>query len=102
MKVAAYQAPLPATSSRNVDIARAIENSFWVIRADVAGRTESLVSYGASGIVDPDGVVLQSARRLGPDLIVADIEPAPRKDRHGWDASRNKAVMDEYVRHFRP
>jgi predicted amidohydrolase len=51
-------------NARNVDIARAIENSVTVIRADVAGRTADLVSYGSSGIVDPDGIVLQSGRRL--------------------------------------
>jgi predicted amidohydrolase len=84
--------------ARNVDIARAIENSVCVIRADVAGRTESLVSYGSSEIVSPDGMVLQSARRLGPDLIVADIKTVPRADRRGWNASRNSAVMDTYVR----
>ena len=84
--------------ARNCDIARAVENSVWVIRADVAGRTESLVSYGSSGIVDPDGIVLQSARQLGPDLLVADVRTAPRQHRRGWDASRNRAVMDEYVR----
>jgi len=84
--------------ARNVDIARAVENSVCVIRADVAGRTESLLSYGSSGIVSPDGVVLQSARQLGPDLLVADIKTAPRRHRRGWDAARNSAVMDEYVR----
>ena len=84
--------------ARNCDIARAVENSVSVIRADVAGRTESLMSYGSSGIVDADGMVLESARQLGPDLIMADIQTAPRKHRRGWDASRNRAVMDEYVR----
>jgi predicted amidohydrolase len=86
------------TQARNADIARAIENSVFVIRADVAGRTESLVSYGSSGIVDPDGMVLQSARQLDADLIVAEIKTTPRKHRRGWDAARNSAVMDEYVR----
>ncbi|HEX3127067.1 MAG TPA: carbon-nitrogen hydrolase family protein [Thermoanaerobaculia bacterium] len=65
--------PELVAEARNCDIARAVENSVWVIRADVAGRTGSLVSYGASGIVSPDGMVLQSARQLGPDLVVADI-----------------------------
>jgi 5-aminopentanamidase len=59
--------------ARSVDIARAIENGVFVIRADVAGRTERLVSYGSSEIVHPDGRVLQSARQLGPDLLVADL-----------------------------
>lgn len=62
--------------ARNVDIARAIENSVSVIRADVAGRTADLVSYGSSGIVDPDGIVVQSAQRLGEDLLVANIDTA--------------------------
>jgi len=86
------------TQARNCDIARAFENSVSVIRADVSGRTESLVSYGASGIVDSDGMVLESAHQLGPDLIAAEIKTAPREHRRGWDASRNSAVMDEYVR----
>ena len=90
--------PELAAEARNVDIARAIENSVYIIRADVAGRTESLVSYGSSGIVSPDGMVLRSARQLGPDLVVAEIKAAPRQRRRGWDASRNSAVMDEYVR----
>jgi 5-aminopentanamidase len=72
--------------SRNVDIARAMENSVSVIRADVAGRTADLVSYGSSGIVDPDGTVLQSTQRLTEDLLVADLDTAPRERRRGWDA----------------
>jgi len=84
--------------AKNVDIARAIENSVSVIRADVAGRTESLVSYGSSGIVDRDGMVLQSARQLGVDFIMADIKTSPHEHRRGWDASRNSAVVEEYVR----
>jgi len=63
--------------ARNVDIARAVENGMWVIRADVAGRTDELVSYGSSGIVDPDGMVVQAARQLSEDLIVAEIDTVP-------------------------
>jgi predicted amidohydrolase len=59
--------------ARNVDIARAVENSIWVIRADVAGRTDVLVSFGSSGIVDPHGTVIRSAHELTEDLVVADI-----------------------------
>ena len=77
---------LPSTSARaelvtqvrNVDIARAVENSMWVIRADVAGRTDALLSYGSSAIVDPAGMVVQSARHLADDLIVADIGTVSR------------------------
>jgi predicted amidohydrolase len=59
--------------ARNADIARARENGVSIIRADVAGRADGRVSYGASGIVDPSGVVLRSARRLREDLLVADF-----------------------------
>ncbi|HWM90437.1 MAG TPA: carbon-nitrogen hydrolase family protein [Thermoanaerobaculia bacterium] len=67
--------------ARNVDIARAVENSMWVIRADVAGCTDELVSYGSSAIVDPDGMVVQSARQLSEDLIIAEIDTVSRADR---------------------
>jgi 5-aminopentanamidase len=85
--------------ARNVDIARAVENSMWVIRADVAGRTSELVSYGSSGIVDPNGTVIQSAKQFSEDLVIAEIETAPPPRRRGWDASRNRAVIDEYAAH---
>jgi predicted amidohydrolase len=90
--------PELVAQARSCDIARAVENSVYVIRADVTGRAEGLLSYGSSAIINPDGMLLQSARQLGPDLIAADIETAPRERRRGWDASRNSSVMDEYVR----
>ncbi len=63
-----------AAHARRVDITLAIENNIWVIRADVAGRTNGMVSYGSSGIVDPHGNVLQSAQHLTEEIIVADLE----------------------------
>ncbi len=44
-----------------------------VIRADVAGRTADLMSYGSSAITAPDGTVLQSAQVLTPGRLIADI-----------------------------
>jgi predicted amidohydrolase len=66
------------TDARNGDIARATENCVSVIRADVAGRAPDLVSYGSSGIVNHEGTVLGSARPLEADLVVAEIDVAPR------------------------
>ena len=63
-------------AARKADIALALENRVWVIRADVAGRTDELVSYGSSGIVTPGGVVAQRGRQLSEDLIVAEIDTA--------------------------
>jgi 5-aminopentanamidase len=77
--------------ARKVDIATAIENSMWVIRADVAGRTDKLESYGSSAIIDPDGMVVQSARQLSDDLIVAEIDPLPRPQRRGFQANLQKS-----------
>lgn len=64
--------------ARNGDIARAIENSVSVVRADVAGRAGDLMAYGSSGIVDRNGTVLCAAQQLEADLVVADIETAHR------------------------
>lgn len=61
--------------ARGIDIARATEHGVPVVRADVAGRTPNLVSYGSSGIVDQTGRVLADARRLQSDLLVAEIDP---------------------------
>jgi len=63
-----------AAHARNVDSALAIENNVCVVRADVAGRANGMVSYGSSGIVDPHGNVLQSAQQLTEELIVADLD----------------------------
>jgi predicted amidohydrolase len=62
-----------AEEARKVDIVTATRNRMWVIRADVAGRTEALVSYGSSGIAAPDGRVVRPARQLSEELIVAEI-----------------------------
>lgn len=68
--------PEIVAEARDVDIARAVENSMWVIRADVAGCNDELLSYGSSGIVDPSGMVVRSAQQLSEDLLVAEIDTA--------------------------
>jgi len=65
--------PELVAEARKADIARALENRIWVIRADVAGQNGELMSYGSSGIVDPDGRVVAQARRQSTDVLVADI-----------------------------
>jgi predicted amidohydrolase len=75
--------PELVAEARAGDIARARELGVSVIRADVAGRTPDLVSYGSSGIVHRDGTVLGSARELDAELIVAEIDVTPRgRDTH--------------------
>ena len=60
--------------ARNCDIRRATEHHVSIIRADVAGCSGNLVSYGCSAIIDSSGVVLKSAPRLSETLLVAEIE----------------------------
>jgi predicted amidohydrolase len=60
--------------ARETDIGRAREHAISVVRADVTGRVDGLVSHGSSGIVNYDGTVLRTARPFDVDLIVADIE----------------------------
>jgi predicted amidohydrolase len=69
--------PELVAEARDADVARATGNGVFVIRADVAGRRGDLLSWGSSGIVAPDGRVLQSARRLRPDFVVAEIGSHP-------------------------
>jgi len=59
--------------ARASDLARAVENRVWVIRADVAGANRELISHGSSGIVDPNGKVIREANRRRADLLVADV-----------------------------
>ncbi len=59
--------------ARECDVARAIENKVWIIRADVAGETSELATAGSSGIVRPNGSLVMSAAKLGEDFLVADV-----------------------------
>ena len=59
--------------ARASDLARAVENRVWVIRADVAGATCGLISHGSSGITDSGGTVIRAANLQRTDLLVADV-----------------------------
>jgi predicted amidohydrolase len=68
-----------AEEARRCDVARAVENKTWIVRADVAGQAGRLVAHGSSAIVDPTAVTIQSARDLREDLIVAEIDISRRE-----------------------
>lgn len=59
--------------ARETDVSRASENGVWVVRSDVAGQANGLVSYGSSGITDRDGVLLGTARQMEPELLIVDV-----------------------------
>ncbi len=62
-----------AEAARSDDIARAMENGVWVVRADVAGESGDFVAFGSTEIIAPDGTVIASAQPYATDLLVADI-----------------------------
>ncbi len=84
--------------ARAIDITRAVENSVTIVRADVVGCMGKLECHGSSGIVDPDGNVLQDAAPMNEALVIAEIDIAPRAKRRGWDSHRNPKVVSQYVR----
>jgi len=66
------------TEARRVDMAMAIADELWVIRADVAGQAGELTSHGSSAIVDPKGTVVRSALALSEDVIAATVQVTSR------------------------
>ena len=63
-----------AADARAADIKLATENRVWVIRADVAGEADGMISYGSSSVVDPTGKVIRTASRMSEDLLIEDIK----------------------------
>ena len=59
--------------ARTCDIALATANAVTVVRADVAGCDGSFTSHGSSAIVSAKGTTLASAKRLQPDLLIAEL-----------------------------
>jgi len=58
------------SDARKADIKLAKENNVHIVRADVVGRSDGFVSYGASEIVGPTGIVLQAALVMTSELLV--------------------------------
>ena len=89
------------TAARNTDIARAIENGVWIVRADVSGERDGLISYGTTAITDPAGRVEESLGPHAVGTIIADLTIDRAYRPRGWDAIRNQAVVDAYLETFR-
>lgn len=62
-----------AADARSCDVARAVENAVWIVRADVAGQSGVLASLGSTGVVAPDGSVVAEAQTGSTDLVIVDI-----------------------------
>ena len=65
--------PELVSDATKADIKLAKANNVHIVRADVVGRSDRFVSYGASEIVDPTGIVLQIAREMTSELLVANL-----------------------------
>ena len=61
------------SEARKADTKLAQENNVYVVRADVAGRSNGFVSYGSSGVVDPSGKVLKAAREMTSEILVTTV-----------------------------
>jgi len=59
--------------ARAADRHNAVENSLWVVRADVAGHDGAFVSYGSSAITDPQGRLICASTTFSEDLLIAEI-----------------------------
>ena len=60
-------------AARDCDVAFARRQHVPVIRADVAGRHDGLISYGSSSIVNAHGEVIRSAPLLAEALLIGEI-----------------------------
>jgi len=67
--------PELVADTRGIDAALAKRYRLWVIRADVAGCVDGLISDGASGIVNPDGQQVAASGYRTTDLLIAEITP---------------------------
>jgi predicted amidohydrolase len=76
--------------ARTVDVATATGCRLWVIRADTAGHTGTLISHGSSAIIDPHGRVVCVAGEMREDFLIADV-----------DTVRIESEISEARAHFR-
>jgi predicted amidohydrolase len=63
--------------ARRTDVSLARDNGVMVVRADVAGRADDLISHGSSAIVDQTGKVLSASTPFEAGLIVAEMVATP-------------------------
>jgi NAD+ synthase (glutamine-hydrolysing) len=66
---------------------RAVSNNAYVAYVNLVGGQDELVFDGQSMVIDPAGTVLAQAKQFAEDLLIADIEEIPgrEKSRVGWE-----------------
>jgi len=66
---------------------RALSNNAYVAYVNLVGGQDELVFDGQSMFIDPTGKVMAQARQFAEDMLVADIEEIPgrEKSKVGWE-----------------
>ncbi len=66
---------------------RALSNNAYVAYVNLVGGQDELVFDGQSMVIDPTGNVIARARQFAEDLLIADIEEIPgrEKTKVGWE-----------------
>lgn len=67
------QAKLKVEKNRALPIARAVENGFYVFKANAVGSQGDTTSLGHSLIVDPNGLVVAEADETSEDLLYCEV-----------------------------
>lgn len=65
--------PELVSDARKADIKLAKENNVHIVRADVVGRCDGFVSYGASEIIGPTDTVSEAAREMTSEILVTTL-----------------------------
>lgn len=68
------EARLKIDKNRAMPIARAVENGFFVCKANAVGSYRGLINLGHSLIVGPNGVVIAEAGETREELLTFDID----------------------------
>lgn len=79
---------------------RAVSNNAYVAYVNLVGGQDELVFDGQSMVIDPAGEVIAEAKQFAEDLLLADIEDIPGRDksRVGWER-RGHGLRVEAVSH---
>ena len=75
---------------------RAVANNVYVAYVNLVGGQDELVFDGQSMVVGPGGEVIARARQFAEDLLVADVDDIPGRDKAGpgWEARGHGLRVD--------
>jgi len=77
-------------------MARAVENSVFVVAANTPANHDLTGSHGQSRIIAQDGNILQEASIFGDDVLIATLKLAPAKS--GWPQKSLQGPLGDWWR----